>query len=100
MFIVVLYLMLSFIAISFFIVLPQFVSLSAVMSVLIIFLVILTSFSGGYWLADLTSRWKNKIEARHAKRFYWYRDMGLFESACLVEPKLAKRHWQWCGVRM
>ncbi|KKL48563.1 hypothetical protein LCGC14_2324260 [marine sediment metagenome] len=97
--IVVFYVAIFFILILFFLVMPYFVSLPTVMSVLIIFLIAFCSCGLGYWLAEIMHRWKNKIEARHAKRFYWYRDMGLFESAYLVEPKLAKHHWHWGGMR-
>lgn len=97
--IVVFYIVLSFMAVLFFIIFPYFIPLSNWQRVLVLFLVMLTSLSGGYWLAEFTSRWKNKIRDRHEKRFYWYRKMGLFESACLVEPKLAKHHWLAVGVR-
>ena len=101
MFIVILYTTISFILVLFFLIVPYFVPLSIVMRVFMIFLTAFCSCGLGYWLAELIHKWKNKIKARHQKRFYWYRDMGLFESAYLVEPKLAKHHrfWQWCGVR-
>ncbi len=97
--IVIIYITISFILVLFFLIMPYSVSLSAVISVLVVFLTAFCFYGLGYWLAGLTHIWKNKIEASHAKRFYWYRDMGLFESAYLVEPKLAKYHWHWGGMR-
>ncbi len=93
--IIVLHIMLSFIAVLFFLVVPYFVSLSTVMSVIVIFLITFCSFGLGYWLAELTSGWKSKIRKRHEDRFNWYRKMGLQESACLVEPEQAEAYWKW-----
>lgn len=96
--IIVLYIMLFFILVLFFLIMPYFISLSAMVKVFVIFLTAFCSCGLGYWLAELTHRWKNKMrlrQLRHDKRFAWYYSMGLLESACLIEPKTAKNHWRY-----
>jgi len=83
------------IMVVFSVVLPHFVDLSSFISILVLLLVTICFFWSVYWISEFMYRWRNGIKANHEKRFYWYRDMGLFESACLVEPKIAKDRWKW-----
>ena len=77
-----------------FIVIPYFNELTLFKYILVLFMIVFNSYWTGYYLADVRGEWRRMEKDRRAKRFYWYRNMGLFESAYLVEPKLAKRYWK------
>ena len=69
-----------------------FVSVSAPLYVLAICSLLMSSYLVGSNIVEIVYLWKRKKEDRRFKRFYWYSRMGLIESACLVEPKLAKEY--------
>lgn len=55
-------------------------------------IIITVCYCVGYGLSYCITRIIDKVDDRRSKRFYWYRRMGLFESARLVEPKFAKNY--------
>lgn len=57
-----------------------------------ILIIVIVCYCIGYGSAYCITRMIDKVADRRSKRFYWYRRMGLFESARLVEPKLAKNY--------
>lgn len=66
------------------------------MTALIIIGVILAaivSLVAGFYVAKFIDILENKKRLRREKRFAWYYKMGLHESACLIEPTVARKVW-------
>ncbi|KKM23073.1 hypothetical protein LCGC14_1619000 [marine sediment metagenome] len=81
-----------FISALFLIALPWIISMpvSLPIHIVIICLSSMNCWIVGTGLAEIVYQWKRNINQRHYTRFFWYREMGLFESAQLVEPKMAE----------
>ena len=50
------------------------------------------SFMAGFYMSDLLMMLEDKKQTRHKQRFDWYRRVGLYESAALIELALAKKY--------
>lgn len=76
--------------------LSWFVTVSSLFYVLAGCLLIMNSYFAyfaGCGVAEIVSEWKRKVRDRHYTRFFWYRKMGMFESAIFVEVKMADEYW-------
>ena len=80
--------------------LSWFVTVPASFHVLAIYLSIMSFYFAGHGVVEIGYEWKRKVRDRHYTRFFWYHRMGLFESARLVEPRLAKEYWLSSGTGM
>lgn len=54
-------------------------------------LVAVVSLVVGFYIAEFIDILKNKMRLRREKRFDWYYNMGLLESAYLIEPIVARK---------
>ena len=70
-------------------ILPWVISIPMPLHILMICLSVINSCLAGRSVAE----WSRIVKDRHYTRFLWYRRMGMFESALLIEPKIANKYW-------
>ncbi len=58
-----------------------------------VILALIVSFVAGFYITEFIDILENKMRLRSEKKFDWYYKMGLHESACLIEPTIARKVW-------
>ena len=66
---------------------------SALLFVGKMFIVIAVCYGIGYGVSCCITKMRDKMHNRRFKRFFWYRKMGLIESAIFTEPNLTREYW-------
>lgn len=68
-----------------------FIVFILLMSVIIAFMMAIITRGIGVVVVKIRDKIRER-KLRYIKRFCWYREAGLFESACILEPRLAKEY--------
>ncbi len=73
--------------------LPWFVEISIWIHLVLMFCAVTNSYLAGRGFAEIKYEWEREKSNRRHDRLLWYKQMGLYESLQLIDPKLADRYW-------